>query len=40
MTLEIPKAMVTQQENYLKEDLKRNLAQQGFNEQNDGRLFH
>ena len=32
-TLEIPKAMVTQQENYLKEDLKRNLAQQGFNEQ-------
>ena len=31
--LEIPKAMVTQQEEYLKEDLKRNLAQQGFNEQ-------
>ena len=31
--LEIPKAMVTQQEDYLKEDLKRNLAQQGFNEE-------
>ena len=25
--------MVTQQEEYLKEDLKRNLTQQGFNEQ-------
>lgn len=32
-TLEIPKAMVTQQEDYLKEDLKRSLMQQGFNEQ-------
>ncbi len=31
--LEVPKAMVTQQEDYLKEDLKRSLAQQGFNEQ-------
>ena len=30
--LEIPKAMVTQQEDYLKEDLKKSLTQQGFND--------
>ena len=32
-SFEVPKAMITQQENYLKEDLKKNLAQQGFNEE-------
>jgi len=31
-SFEVPKAMVAQQEDFLKEDLKKNLAQQGFNE--------
>ena len=38
-TLEIPTTMVSQQENYLKEDLKRNLSQQGFTEQMMGEYF-
>ena len=38
-TLEIPKTMITQQENYLKEDLKRSLTQQGFTEQMMGEYF-
>ncbi|MBK26680.1 MAG: trigger factor [Halobacteriovorax sp.] len=31
-TFDVPGALVAQQENYLKEDVKRNLSQQGFNE--------
>ena len=37
--LEIPKSMVSQQEEYLKEDLKRNLSQQGFTEKMMGEYF-
>ena len=38
-TFEIPKAMITQQQNYLKEDLQRNLQQQGFTDEMAAEYF-
>ena len=36
---DLPGTLITQQENYLKEDLERSLKQQGFNEQMSGEYF-
>ncbi len=38
-SFDIPQALVTQQESYLKQDLTKNLKQQGFNDQMVGEYF-
>lgn len=39
-SFDVPQAMVEQQENYLREDMTRNLKQQGFNDQMVGEYFN